>query len=285
MHHARIVSACRSPFVSSAPYTYIYTSGVDDHAGASLHQIQATGAFQRYRSVAAGGGGAPANTQLAANMPPRRQRSPAGGSSKSSAIMREDVPQAEDEAGIPGRGKGDDTSGGGGDVETRAKDSNARGRRTPGSGTAAEMENQEEERQRGRRRLDPGHRAVLKRALSALLEGDPESRRSSTGDGSSGDSDASLQKRSLEDRGGRAFGGLRASELSATVYGVDAWSSSLFSGERGRGVSCEADPEINVQEGRHAIQCSTEDLEELLLELEREERDSRGKKKRKKKKG
>ncbi|CAN0136392.1 unnamed protein product, partial [Ectocarpus sp. 8 AP-2014] len=44
----------------------ILVGGVDDHAGASLHRVQATGAFQRYRAFAAGGGGAAATTRLAA---------------------------------------------------------------------------------------------------------------------------------------------------------------------------------------------------------------------------
>ncbi|CAM9101377.1 unnamed protein product, partial [Scytosiphon promiscuus] len=46
----------------------ILVGGVDEHAGASLHRVQATGAFQRYHAVAAGRGDAAATARLAAGI-------------------------------------------------------------------------------------------------------------------------------------------------------------------------------------------------------------------------
>lgn len=214
--------------------------GVDEHAGASLHQIQATGAFQRYLAVAAGGGGAEATARLASDDPINRVSS--------------------------ARGHG---AWGGEDVE---------------GVTGAVVGREGGSRRRHRRPLSPEHRVALKRAVSALWEPSIDGGGGGGGgprDGSSGGGAGAGDDEERRD-GEQMHGGLRASELSAAIYGMQQRDASRHEygghSNSGREIHRDAgDSETDAEEEGerawdHRFGCSREDFEEILAELESEEK-------------
>lgn len=302
------------------PHSPCLRLGVDEHTGPSLHQIQATGAFQRYRAAAAGGGGAAANACLAASTPAAiSTRTTATGEKAAREASRQrregplsgvdgvggdDVKRAEEE-GEEDRvvsdledHDGDATNGAG-----QAPVSKGERRVHPSDGTAASAgsgggddDQPDGEGEKGntldgadawktrpaagrrtlyaqrprwregddRPSLAPGHRTVLKRALSALWEAD-------VGDYGSGRPARALAgstgKGSEGERVG-AHGGLRATQLSATVYGKSEALPSFWKDEdAGRG----EEDEVAWADG---FECSANDFEVLLLELEDEKREA-----------
>eukprot|EP00752_Nemacystus_decipiens_P012208 g10823.t1 len=219
----------------------ILVGGVDEHASASLHQVQATGAFQRYRAVAAGGGSAEATARLAS----------AGPIDRAPTVGRRGASGGHDVATIAGR----------------EDESHNRWRRRP---------------------LLPEHRATLKRAVSALWEPSADGGGSGSGVRRNGGGSGGQGRggRDDEDRREReqTHGGLRASELSAVIYGEQQRDSSCH--EEGAGNTGDRksqfrhrdadDPDSDAEEdGERAwdqgIGCTREDFEEILLELEAEE--------------
>lgn len=217
---------CLSPPLYMRPFP-----GVDEHGSASLHQVQATGAFQRYRAVAAGGGGTEATARLASADPIDGAPSVGG----RAATGADDV--VEGEAGAVADGDG----------------------RRHG---------------RHRRPLLPEHRAALKRAVSALWE--PSSGGGGSGGGGGGGSDEGGRGRDDEEdrERERTRGGLTASELSAAVYGVQQRDASWHErGDPAGAGDSDLDPEEEGgQAWDHGVGCSREDFEEILLELEAEEK-------------
>lgn len=150
-----------------------------------------------------------------------------------------DVTRANKKAGVDGIGV---PSGG------RARD----------DGSAADGESG-----RQRRRLAPEHRVVLKHALSALWE-DLDDNGDVGCDESAGEEAGPAAVTSGEGRPGSTRGGLKASELSATVYGVEPGSSVGGSEEDGLdGGGCQG------------WECLMEDFEAILVELEGEEWEAR----------
>lgn len=273
-------------------------SGVDEHTGASLYQVQATGAFQRYRAVAIGASGAVATERLVS--PPawvggvrkegRRQAtdddnqeefSTAAKRMKEAGVSRgEPVPgdvvdegdiddgrRSEDYSGATGNGS--PASDGGGSVQEGEERSatDQRGSGHVGQITAREQQQQEQRRKPRRPRLAAEHRAALKRALAALWESEDEE----TGDGGGGGASSSGARAAAavgdeETRGVR--GGLMASELSATLYGMPQERGGMGGGPDGLDAGEEVD-------GVQRIECTVEDCEEMLLELEAEEMETR----------
>lgn len=154
---------------------------------------------------------------------------------------------------------------------------------------------------RSRRSLVPERRAVLKRALSALWE-DEEGGGGADGVGG-GDKDGKGEgkgsTRSAEmsegvstegsDEGERASrrhytGGIKAFELSATIYGTRDSSPIPHRHGDGKGEGGESGGRDGVDLGfpvrreadwKHGFHCSDADLEEILLELEGEELEAR----------
>lgn len=214
-----------------APFPF---PGVDEHAGPSLYQVQATGAFQRYRAVATGGSGAEATARLASV-------DPTDGVSTSSA-----------------RGSG---KGGGADIadDTGAVAGGSHSRR--------------------RRPLLPEHRVALKRAVSALWE--PSS---GGGSGHGGGNEDDEERPEGEEK----HGGLKASELSAAIYGMQQRDASCHEGggptggceshNDAGGSESDAEKEGCRREGERAwdqgIGCTQEDFVEILLALGAEESNS-----------
>eukprot|EP00903_Cladosiphon_okamuranus_P011700 g11004.t2 len=218
----------------------ILVGGVDEHAGPSLHQVQATGAFQRYRAVATGGGGAEATARLAS----------VGPIDRGSGVR------------VSGTGGGDDI----------ADDAGAETGRVGGY------------HDRRRRSLLPAHRVALKRAISALWE--PPSGGGGGGEGWHIGGSSGQGRGNGGDEGRRAggekektLGGLRASELSAAVYGMQQRDASCNAGG-GLAGGCEShddadgsesDAEAGERAWDQGVGCTREDFEEILLELEVEE--------------
>ncbi|CAN0390699.1 unnamed protein product [Pylaiella littoralis] len=255
----------------------ILLGGTDEHAGASLHQVQATGAFQRYRAVAAGGGGVEATARLAsavaAAAAERAQeeesvrRRKGRGTSPGDAMNRRSVPA--DPATVVdrvvggvsgGEGRGD---GGEDDVEDDTKTAAAAGD-TDGAGEAAGEarkgwlggEREGEDRRRRRRPLEPEHR-------EPSIGGGGGGGVGRRGNGASYSAGRNERREYGEDEHGKRRGGLRASELSAAIYG----------GGGGGGVDGEWDGEDGEREGawEQGVGCTQEDFEEILLELQAEE--------------
>lgn len=235
------------------------TIGVDEHTGPSLHQVQATGAFQRYRAVAAGGGGAAANSRLAGNSPRTTTR----------ATTEEETPVSrqagETLSGVPGaRGDGVTTTtdalrtnkkAGVDDTDVPSEE------RTRDDGSAADGESGRQ--QQRRRRLAPEHHVALKHALSALWE-DLDDNGGVGGEERAGEDAAPAAVASGDGRPGSTRGGLKASELSATVYGV----------KPGSPVGGSEEDELDGG-GCQALECLMEDFEAVLVELEGEEWEAR----------
>ncbi|CAB1106992.1 unnamed protein product [Ectocarpus sp. CCAP 1310/34] len=269
----------------------ILVGGVDDHAGASLHRVQATGAFQRYRAFAAGGGGAAATARLAAAADKvadarevqdddddgLRQASDDAVPGYLSGETRQGVPVDATTTSADGASSGED--GGRGDAEDSATVAAAAAgvdaATTEAGGRAGGREGQ------GRGTLAPEHRAALKRAVAALWE-------PAGGGGGGGGGDGDGGSAGGEERHGREAatrGGLRAAELTATVYGIQRQASvESPKEERGGGESLGdpvGDAGLGGGEGEGAweqgVGCSREEMESILLELEAEdETTSRG---------
>ena len=140
---------------------------------------------------------------------------------------------------------------------------------------------------RRRRPLMPGHRAALKRAVSALWEpstgggGRVGGRRRNGGEGGQGERGQDDGERR---EGEQTHGGLRASELSAAIYGVQQRDASCHEGGGNNTGGHEShrdagDPDSEAEEeGERAwdqgVGCTREDFEEVLLELEAEEKNA-----------
>lgn len=251
--------------------------GVDEHAGASLHRIQATGAFQRYRAVAVGGSEAAANAQLA-NPPAwvdlhEKQGFPGEG------CDRTDNQQAD---GAAGAAVGEEMGGRNMSVEGDCSDDNSSGCDGDGGssstgpdpardnrGTVDEhrLPDQRPRRRRSGGKLMPGHRTALKQALAALWETTEEDPPQSAYEGNRPSAAAATDAELIH-------GGLKASELSVTMYGTQRASEGEDDGGGDRnGISVWSGEEGN--EGCQWMKCSTEDCEDILLELERDEMDAR----------
>lgn len=274
-----------------------YISGVDDHAGATLHRVQATGAFQRCKAFAAGEGGSAACARLSSDHWAAKANSRrANRESKEEAFRNE----REDSSavvfnGVATQERRDATSedikcaGGGSSSEVNCRgrsDDESRGV-DDGDGSAGFADAREEVavakprssyrsgRQRAQReageekvRLSPEYREVLKRAFSSLWDGALDE------DGSVKDSTAfagpSGEGEKLTDV---KHGGLRVSELSATVYGTHVSSASECGWVEDNGLQWDG------EEGRgcQGLECSTAELEAILAELGKEWSDAREK--------
>lgn len=129
--------------------------------------------------------------------------------------------------------------------------------------------------------LAPEHRATLKRAVTALWEPSGGRRRNGSGSPRRGGRDEGRR----EGEGEQAHGGLRASELSASIFAMRQPRQGGDDGLRGRdevGGRRDSEEEDDWADGRagcrgaweQGVACFREDFEEILLELEAEEGDS-----------
>ncbi|CAM9889103.1 unnamed protein product [Ectocarpus sp. 12 AP-2014] len=223
----------------------ILVGGVDDHAGASLHRVQATGAFQRYRAFAAGGGGAAATARLAA-------------AAEKAAEAREE--QDDDDDGL--RQASDDAVPGYPPVETR------QGVPVDATTTSADGASSGEDGGRG----------------DAEDSATPAGGGSGSGGGGGGDGGSAEGEKSHGGEAATR-GGLRAAELTAAVYRIQRQASVESPKEEGGGGESLGDPVgdavLGGGEGEGAweqgVGCAREELESILLELEAEdETTSRG---------
>lgn len=251
---------------------------MDGHTGASLFQVQATGAFQRYRATAVGGDGGTVRARLA-NPPAwvggeKQSASPEGEgkgvddqrgrdvsentearekfSSDASLLQKANGGERGVHDGWSFEGKGDENS------------DNSRGI-FQGDGTTADRSDPDGWKRRREQqrwpRLAPKQRQALKRALAALWNSE---------------NDRGGQSSDAPD-GGEAIlvrGGLKASELSATIYGTTEALCELGArGDDWGGGAAGLDGEDS--DGVRRFECSVEDCEEILLELEAEEMEAR----------
>lgn len=128
--------------------------------------------------------------------------------------------------------------------------------------------------------LEPEQYAPLKQALSALWEADDDRRGRSTAPqsveahkdpgtpatasfGGVGDGSEGVEKGNGRETGWAVHGGLKASELSAIVFRNEALRERWEGGECDLGVR-----EGGSDDGVRGFECSVEDLEYILLELE-----------------
>ena len=264
--------------------------------------MQATGAFQRYKAFAAGGGGEAAGARLAADRWATEgtveeatldgsEGSPvaAGGDAarEGCAVISEDVHVGGGQSSSQEGNR--EVSGG----EGRASDSNKEATgssdkcheataatRGPAQAMTTKQWSSPGSRRQWRsteagqwegelRTLLPEHREALKRAFLSMCDpaGDRES-----GETSMPCPGAAAREDQKPEPVDNTYGGLRASELSAVVYGRHASSTGC-----GFGWSEGTDGE-----GRHrfeGFECSRADLEAILIELDDEQqRDARSKK-------
>lgn len=201
-----------------------------------------------------------------------KQSAPSKGEGKGADNQRESVATENTEAGQEvssdagllqgsgGSGGRDVRDGRGADEGRGDESSNSDGDIVQGDGPTAHLNGPDGRRkmqqQRWPRRA-PEHREALKRALAALWETADD--RSGNSSGSPEDGEALLVR-----------GGLKASELSLTVYGTPEASCEL---EAQGGGPAGLDGEEN--DGVRRLECSVEDCEEMLLELEAEEMEAR----------
>lgn len=233
--------------------------------------------------MAAGGGGPAANALLAATAPRTATRAaaeeeiqvsrqagetlsgvPGAGDGGATAV---DATQVNKKTGVDGTsapsggtGRGDGSASDdeeGGPRDGSGSDGGGRRSRAPtGSGSHGE-----------RRWLAHEHGAVLKLALSALWE-DSDDNGDDEDDARVGEEElesaATATVASGEERPGLARGGLKASELSAAVYGVKP------------GLSVGGlEEDVLSGGGCQALEYSMEDFEAALFELEEEKREAR----------
>lgn len=215
---------------------------MDEFSGTSLHEIQATGAFQRFRATAVGRGASVISRSLA-NAPSwlasATSRDPEPHEAPTELREKTEVPAVgEDSSEVLDRGE----AYGGVDI----------GGIRPGEKTGLHGDKEGERVQEAG--LPPGLRAALREALAALWEtGDENASERSSGRGSFPESSDETKQR------GRSPRGLTVSELSAVVYAKkDApfarWDTPALGGK-----------------GNRRFEYHGDDLRDILMELEAEE--------------
>lgn len=260
-------------------------SGVDDHAGATLHRVQATGAFQRYKAFAAGEGGSGVCARLSSDhWATKTDTRSVNRGSKEEAFRngRED----SEMNGIATQERHDGTSedmkgtcgGNSSELNCRGRCGNESQEVDDGDGNTGFIDTREEavatksrrERAAGeeRVRFPPNYREVLKRAFLSLWDGGLD-------DDSSGKDSTAFAGPTREGEKATNFKhvGLRVSELSATVYGthVSTTSECSWGGDNGMQWGGEE------SRGYQGLECSTSELEAILIDLDKEWSDVREK--------
>lgn len=250
--------------------------------------MQATGAFQRYLAVAAGGRAEAVNARLSQNPPaPKTTAAQAGGAfrprGRSVGIPAPPGGNHDTNGAVPrangDTNGGDDCEGTGGDTpgaetgeggEATAA-ATAAGDGQPAPAAVEQGDSYANEIRRGKGRgaqqerlpLAREQRAALKRALSALRE---------PADGGEGGSSSAVRSADATAEGEHGerdlgHGGVRASELSGVVYGAQAPSDR---GD-GWGEGDELDGGGGEGSWKEGVECSVDELEEILVELDEEE--------------
>ena len=226
-------------------------SGVDDHSGASLHQVQATGAFNRFRAVAAGGDGQTVTSRLAKSV----QTLP----------VKSTLPENEP---FPVTKTGEEGEGGGGGRGGRERRSLSPEIRSVLKRALSALWEDEDGGGGGDGFDDDGKG-------KGNGEGGMKSAGKWEGDSTKGSDDGERRSR-------RHTGGMTAFELSATVYGA---RDSLPLPRRHNGGKAEGGeggdgsdvvfPAWGEADWKKGFACSDGDLEAVLLELEGEELEAR----------
>ncbi|CAM9289114.1 unnamed protein product [Discosporangium mesarthrocarpum] len=219
-------------------------AGVDNHAGPTLHQVQPTGAIQRYKAIAVGANAAAANANLIATSQSIRVRD--NPESESCLPPADDVvPLSIAPSGVTVEANKDRMGQG---VEAHELDGSRRmnigeERQSFDHGTGKSSASSGSEGRTIQCRVETPRQCVaLKRAISALHRaGNPEGVEVSTR--------------------------VRASEMTAVVYSKNwAGHGQLYIGKEGTGYGEELDgTEGGYTAGRI---CSTRELQSLLQEVE-----------------